>query len=244
MEPRKSVETLEDLIEAISQHDSSDTTRMLRTLKGHISLATSKQANEILLSDLVGLRPVLRLYLGKKQEVGDFTRHTVRSYMNYFRILLEKAGKVCGSLNSPEIEGLWSPIAAALSREYGSRDIVRDAVGRRTAPNDYSEQHLNHWCEQLVDRGRHPAYIRARVHAFRKRIQEAGLSDLFPKLSFRPRNQTYGVPLERFAEPLRTQVTSLLAWKQAAYVRGRPNRDCCRPITEVDPEVKTIFRRQ
>ena len=47
---------------------------------------------------------------------------------------------VTHSVKIPEIQSLWSPIAAPLSQEYGSRAIVRDAVARGIPPKDYSEQ--------------------------------------------------------------------------------------------------------
>jgi hypothetical protein len=232
MDRQKPVETLEDLVEVIARHERSDITRMLRTLKGHISMAADKPANQITLSGLVCLRPVFCQYLVKKQEDGSFTRNTRRSYLNYFRILTQKAGKFGSGPFSPEIKKSWSPIKAALSRRYdGSIGIVRDAVAKGISPIVYSEQHLNEWREQMEKSGRHPKYIRCVVHRFRKRILESGLSDQLPRLSWEPRKRNYGLPLETLPEPLRTQVTTVLQWKEAAYVRGRPNRYRCRPVT-------------
>lgn len=231
MQPNKDVQTLEDLIEVIAQHEDSDTTRMLRTLKGHLSLAANKGANEISLSELAGVRREFRLYLGKKQEEGDFTRNTVRTYVNNFRILLEKARKFGVRCYSPEIQNLWDPIAAGLSPAYGSRDIVRDAVLKGIPPRDYTDEHLKSWGEQMAKNGRHPTYIRQRGNAFRRRLLATGLNGLLPKLSFNVRKQGYGVPLDTFPESLRAQAALVLEWKQAPYVRGRPRRNRCRPIS-------------
>src|ERR1035438_7318070 len=86
-----SVKTLEDLVEVLTEHERKDVVRMLRTLKGHLSLAADKNADQISLRELAALRHALRIYLAKKQEQGEFTRNSVRSYMNYFRILDKNA---------------------------------------------------------------------------------------------------------------------------------------------------------
>jgi hypothetical protein len=217
MEPSKKVETLEDLIQVVAHREDCDTIRMLRTLTGHLSLAVNKAPGEIMLTELAGLRHPLRAYLGKKEEEGEFTRNTVRSYMNYFRILLKKASKLGATGYSPEIEMFWAPMAAALATEYGCRDIVRDAVAKGIPPKEYSEQHLKCWCEQMATAGRHPNYVRIRVSEFRRKLVFAGLSDLLPKLSFTVGKQNYGVPLEEFPEPLQTEAKSVLEWKLAPY---------------------------
>lgn len=231
MQPSQGIDSLEDLLKSIEHQEGRKRSAMYRPTGAHISMCFGRPAHLIALKELPGLHKQFSGYLHEKHEKGECTRNTTRSYINYFRILLKKARKHGFGECSPGVEKLWTGIRAVISREYGSRDIMQDAIEKGTVPKDYTEQHLDSWCEQQARRGRHPAYIRARVRAFRKRIPEAGLSHQLPKLSFSGRKPNYGVPFEKFPEPLKTHVASLLAWKQAPYVRGRPNRYRCRPIT-------------
>lgn len=229
--PTERVETLQDLLGVIENRERRHLYAMLRATAAHISMCCGRPPHLITLKELPSLRKTFSGYMWERHEKGDCMRNTARTNVNNFGILAQKAKQYGTSEPSSDVSKLWRGIRAAISREYGSLDIVRDAVEKGISPKDYSEQHLNSWCDKMAKSGRHPAYIRDRMKAFRKRILEAGLSGLLPKLSFNGRKQNYGVPLEKFPEPLRTQVTSVLAWKQAPYVRGRPNRYRCRPIT-------------
>jgi integrase len=66
---------------------------------------------------------------------------------------------------------------------------------------------------------------------FRKALAVAGLNGLLPKLEPSKYPSDYGVPASELPEPLASEVKQLLVWKQAKYMRGRPQWTRHRPVT-------------
>jgi hypothetical protein len=213
MEKNDRIQTLQQLIEAITEREGRKSTGMLRTLRGYIEMAANKHGQEIRVTELADLGDVLSLYLARRKEEGYLHGNRPRSYMNYFRILLKKAQKYTAALYSPEISESWKPILEAVRTTCSCRGVVKAAIQKGIRPQDYSDADLNRYCDERRKLGRHPFYLRQVARAFRDGVIEAGLTGLLFKLTYPRRRETYGVRLEDFPEPLRTQRNGVVDWK-------------------------------
>jgi hypothetical protein len=231
MEKNNRIQTLHQLIEAITQREGRESTRMLRVLQGHISMAANRDANQIRLTELADLRDVLRLYLAQRREEGHFHGHTPRSYMNFFRVLAIKAEEYAGVGCSLKIQESWKPIWEAVRTAWGCRHIIQAAIRNGIRPQEYSDAHLNRYCEERRRLGRHPESVRLAAKNFRDGVKKARLTEMLPKLTLPPRRENYGVRLEDFPDLLRTQRNAVVDWKLATFVKGRPTRYRCREVT-------------
>jgi hypothetical protein len=200
MEKNDQIQTLHQLIEAITEREGRKSTGMFRTIRAHIAMAANRDAHELRLSDLADLREVLCLYVYRMKEEGHFHGHTPRSYMNYFRILLKKAEEYTGARCSPEILESWKPILEAVLTAYNGRGVVKAAIRSGIPPQEYSDGHLDRYCEERRRLGRHPSYLRQVAQGFRDGIIEAGLTGMLPRLRYPPRREEYGVPFRNYSE--------------------------------------------
>src|SRR5215472_594340 len=125
MEKNDRIQTLQQLIEAITEREGRNSTGMLRTLRGYIEMAANKHGQEIRVTELADLSGVLSLYLARRKEEGYLHGKSPRSYMNYFGILLKKAQKYTAALYSPEISESWKPILEAVRTACSCRGIVK-----------------------------------------------------------------------------------------------------------------------
>lgn len=219
-------QTLGDLIQLIERREGRNhQLAMLRATAAHISNHLEKGPDRIPLGELLNLRPRLRLYLEKRA----LKRNSVRSYVNFLRILLRKACKFGWSEHLPEIEESWRGIQVVLSRTR-SRRIVDYAIRMGKTPAEFTDEDLNHWADGELQVGRHYEYVQHVKTTFWKHISRAGLGGHLPRLSIRSR-QNYGVPIDQLPEPMRTELTEVLDWKTAAFAVGRSNKSRHRPIT-------------
>jgi integrase len=215
----KRIETLQDLMRCIEgeENEKSKVVPMLRALTSHICLCYDRAPERIAVSELADLRPRLRLYLQK----GPFKRNSIRSYVNYLRILLDRAEQLGWRKNSPEIENKWVEIRAHVSTAKSGSQIVHWAIAAGKSPADFTDGDLDLCAAEQTRLGRGFEYVRNLKARFRKSIVRAGLTNQLPKLSF-GRRDCYGVPLSGFPELMRAQLKEVVAWKTAAFVTGRP----------------------
>jgi integrase len=188
-----------------------------------------RPSERIELKELSDVRPRFREYLTQLKQ-PRLKRNSVRSYVNFLRILLERAKGVGWSEHPPEVEKSWSEIRAFLKEKKGCLGIADYAVHLGRTPADFSDADLDQWAEQQHQLGRMYEYVRDLKKCFRKAVSLAGLESRFPKVSFGFR-QDYGVPVDQFPELIRTEVEAVIRWKTAPFVLGRRNRDRHRPIT-------------
>jgi len=222
----RQVQTLDDLIEALGSNDPKTPTAMLRSLVGHLCRYFNKGPYEIFIRDLTDLRPRLRMYLQERR----FKPNAVRAYVNFLRILLQKAYDFGWRQYSPELDNAWGEILQCVSTEVGCPEIVRFAKRKGKAPAEFSNNDLDQWAEEQLRLGRCFIYIRGLKRKFRRRISLGGLDSRFPKLTFQTRDD-YGVQISRLPEPLRSQLTAILEWKTARYSPGRTSKSRHREIT-------------
>jgi hypothetical protein len=177
-----------------------------------------QRSAEISIHQLLDVRPKLRLYLTGR----EFKQNSVRSYSNFLRILLAKARNLGWSEYSAELEGAWEEIRRVAARNRGCPGIALYAIRHGKKPAEFTEPDLSTWREATIRDGRSAGYLAAVTSHFKKAAYAAGQGPNLPQLDFS--QKTYGLPLSKFAEPLRGEVLALLDWKTAEFSPGRPRR--------------------
>jgi hypothetical protein len=225
---REKLETLEDLLRAIRQSDpeGGHLTKMLGTTAAHLVDHLGVPPDKILIRTLLGLRPGLRVYLRERR----YLRNSIRSYVNYVRILVNKARELGWVECSPELVAAWHEIRQATKKRLGTIRLIEYAIANGLAPADFMESHLTNWTQAAIRAGRSYESVRMVKAGFRRLIFEAGLGPKIPGLR-PPVDSTYGVPFNELPNPLHDQVVDLLKWKTAEFAPERPQRAKNRPIT-------------
>jgi len=140
-----------------------------------------------------------------------------------------------GWLGTPEylLDRSWDVVRAALKGGYGGcSDIVAFAIRRGKAPNDLTEQDLQEWAQEMLDKKRSLGTITIAERCFRLQLRRAGLQPLF-KLNLASRNPSqYHLPLDQMAEELRQEILAVIHWKTSRKrIKGRKAKFRIRPIT-------------
>lgn len=224
------LETLEDLLDAIRRREPQQThlLSMLNATAAHIEQVLARRANKIAIRELLEIKSALQRRLKER----GFRRNSVRSYVNYLRILVVKARGLGWSESSPELEAAWADVRRATSKRCGCSGIIRYAIRRGRAPADFTEADLTDWREAAIRDGRQAGYTTDVKNRFKKAIYDADLAAGLPGLTFCCRDRKcYGIPLSKLPAPLRTEILKLLEWKVAEFSFGRHRRAKNRPIS-------------
>ena len=223
-------QTVRDLLGSLSDHEQI---RMLRTTVGHICTYLNVPLDQLMIDALDGLAPRFKAYLqGRRYE-----RNTIRSYCNYAGVLLRKAKALGWTPQQQEVPEAWSPMLAHLSKArglqeiIGIRQIIDDAVRNGKSLSDYADADLDNWESRKLEQGFTRDYVRSCRVRFRRLVFEAGLDREMPHLSPPLCQRKYGVPVEKFPEPLRTEFKDLKRWKMAECAEGRGYKGRHRAIT-------------
>jgi hypothetical protein len=199
---------------------------MLQSTAEHISICLDKPVDQIQIAELGKLTPRFKVYLVARR----FKRNSVRSYINYLRVLLRKAEQLGWKQQLPDVAPRWREIRRSVLRRGGAAGIVKYAIREAIPPQEFGETALDEWGKEMLARGRTSTYVTAVKNFFRKRIFDQGFSNLLPDLSA-PSPGPYGVSLDELPEPLRSQVIELFRWKVAKFSEGRPTKSRHRPVT-------------
>jgi integrase len=223
----KTVQNLLDQI-AVSQQ-RTQLTSMLNTTAVHISACLGKPLTEIPISSLAGAAPEFGSFLRQRR----FKRNSVRSYLNYLRILISTARKLGWKEQDLELEHLWGPLKLAIPKESWIRKIVsipRYAIQVGIKPQDFGDTDLEGWADSMLKQGRSVANVSHTKASFRRFVFEhrfvTGLSEPPARM-----HTTYRTVFERLPQSLRLEIERLLEWKMAKFSHGRPERCRHRPVT-------------
>jgi hypothetical protein len=143
--------------------------------------------------------------------------------MTFARLLIRKAMVLGWKKAFPGVDDHWKRILAVAKR-YRCARVVRHAIQKGLEPAEFSEAHLQEMAETMIKEGRTAQQAIAVQWRFRKCVHEAGFQLDLPGISPPRRKTLYGIPLRQFPEPLRNEVSKLLAWKTEPYVDDRPVR--------------------
>lgn len=94
---------------------------------------------------------------------------------------------------------------------------------------EFSARDLDEWGQEMLAVGRQYRTVRQGKWNFRRAIAKAGL--VLPSLTPGNYRTSYRVRTQELPEPLRSEVTQLLVWKQARFAKGRPQRNRLRPVS-------------
>ena len=222
---RAILRTIGDLMQAFQERQNGRSA-MLRSLVGHLCRYFNRAPESIAISELVGLRPRLRTYFQERK----FKPNSIKSYINFLRILLQQAVELGWRDQSSDMTPEWQEVRACISPKRGCLGIIKFALRHGRSPNDFSDEDLERWAEEQLSLGHRFEYIRGLKGCFRTYIKRGGFAHRFPHLTFDKR-EPYGVPLSQLPEPLRTQVLDVLSWKTARCSPGRPSKSKHRAIT-------------
>jgi hypothetical protein len=224
-----SVRNLQDLLKAIDETPPNPKRpkAMLRFAAKLVSDCLEKGFGEVEIDELIPLRPRLKLYL----QAHRYPRNTVKSYLNYARMLVVEARQFGWVSLRPDVTKEWEKIRQCVwSRQFNATQIVNYAVSIGKTPGLFAEKDLKEWQDLKAAQGMSARYPRDVAALFRNRIFKAGLGTQLPNLS-RPRYLGYGVPLGKIPRQLRTQIEELLKWKTDEVSDDRNRHGRLRPIS-------------
>jgi len=226
----KCSKTLQDLLDEISaSQPRTQLTSMLSTTASHISRWLGKPLMEIPIGQLAGAAPEFGSFLRERH----FKRNSVRSYLNFLRILINTAQALGWKGQDPKIERLWEPILLAIPNQGWKTTVAsipRYALQMGIAPAAFDESHLDGWADWMLKQGRNVSYVSKLKRMFRTFVFAHGLVTGLNESLARWRT-TYRTTFEGLPESLRLEITQLLEWKIAKFSYGRPERSRHRPVT-------------
>ena len=232
-------QTLQDLLEVLQKREfvQKEQLGMLRSTAEHLSSHLAKSPSHISIGELVDAATGFKTYLQDRR----LKRNSVRSYLNYLRILLQMA-KQCGwTQESTPIVEAWDHILTGLQATFPScRGIVRYAVLQGKTPATFTEVDLGDWFNRMISAGRSYKSLMKVRREFRRFIFQSGLGAQMPGLC-PPENRHYGVTMAQLPELLRTEIENLLAFKMALFSPGRSHKSRHREVTALG--LQQFFRR-
>ena len=222
------LQSLQDLLDAVKEagEEQPQTIGMLRSTVAQISTFLARPPQEIPIDKLANMRPELKAFLKGR----GYKRNSVRSYMNYCRILLRQAEKLGWVHRLPVLPEEWETVLLQMPRDKNYAAIAMYAASKGKKPSDLTDDDLEEWVRAAILQGRTYRYANQLRSCFRGRVLRTGLAADFPNLSLHP-TDSYGIPLRDFPEPLRAQVEALLNWKTAPLSFGRTGKSRLRPIS-------------
>jgi len=220
--------TLQDLLDAIAklESDQPHLLAMLRSTGGHISDYLERPLHQVEIGQIRDVVPELKQYLKERR----YKRNSIRSYLNYTRILLQEAEGLGWKEGDAEVEAAWQLILAAVSKKTGCASIVKYVILNRIKPTDFSDADLDGWEAWMLRHGKACSYVRGVKGTFRSLIFRSGFRTALTDQSV-PGGRIYAIHFDHLPEPLRSQVDKLVEWKVAEYSPGRPKRGRHRIVT-------------
>jgi hypothetical protein len=222
--PASAPVTVAGLIAQVASHRPEAPLAMLRSTAAHLERYLGVPATNLPLNTVHDALPGFAQFLGQsKQRNGKpLTRNSIRSYINYARILLNLAAEL-GWVRTPGATELaWQAALAGHLLPEGCPGLVRFGVARGIPPQQFDDADLDAFIGFKVANGRHPKYARKVASAFRGFLADRGLSGRFPRLSPPRRDYFFGIPAGRMPEPLRSEVRALVNYKLRPASRRLP----------------------
>jgi hypothetical protein len=220
---------LQELLDDITNSDTSpkNLVAMFRSTAQHLSRWLNKQPIEITIDELAECRAGFKVYLQGLSPKRNFTR----SYLNFYRMLLQRAKQFGWNQEATSATKAWQDILPGLLSAFPScRAIVQYATRNGRTPATFSQEDLENWVQIRLKEGRSYKAVLKVKQDFRRYIFKYGLDRAMPELH-PPENRHYGVTVGNLPEPLRTEIQDLLTWKMAPFSPGRSHKSRHRPVT-------------
>jgi hypothetical protein len=182
---------LQELLADIADSDSSpnNLVAMFRSTAQHLSRWLKKQPIEITIDELAECRAGFKTYLQGLSPKRNFTR----SYLNFYRMLLQRAKQFGWNQEPASATKAWQDILSGLVSAFPScRAIVQYAIRNGRTPATFSQEDLENWVQIRLKEGRsYKAVLKVKQHS-RRYIFKHGLDRGMPGLH-PPENRQYGV---------------------------------------------------
>jgi hypothetical protein len=222
--------TAEDLLTILHLRLARKFVGNLETAAGHVSRFLGISLDQLSIDNLFELTQdftQFKTYLRERK----YKRHSIRSYCGFIKILTRKAKALGWLPRQPEVPESWTSVLAAV-KPYGCTNIVKYAIRHNLTPSEFGSDELAAWEETMVSKGQSFSALHRQGSNFRSALRKCRLAHLFPRIC-QPssRHRRYSVPVSDFSPSLRTEVESLLKWKQADFAPGRPRKCHHRAVT-------------
>lgn len=220
---RVNVESLADLLSCLNSEPSSQTP-MLRSTAGKIAAFLGKSIDQISLDLIHANREGFRPFL----ESQRYKEASVRSYVNYLRILLEAAGGL-GWKPHARVSKEWQAVLD-VAKKNRCLPLIKLLAQTKETPEQVTREDLERLIEARVKQGKCAyATIREKLSAVWRTLVACGYRENAPATYLR--TKYYGVPVSKLLSPLKEEVRELVRWKSAEYVPDRPNSARVREIS-------------
>lgn len=189
---------------------------MLTTAATHFATYMGFPLPDLKISTLDSAMQGFGPYLGKlrKKNGEKFERNSIRSYVNYAQMLLRIALELGWSKAPSKAELEWKAMFDGVNwSSIKDGDQLRDrcnslmpfVVAAEVPPVTFSDKHLKAYEDLKVENGRHRKYARAVISSFRLAITRTGLRKRFPLISHPLDGHYFGIPVDKWPEPMRSQ---------------------------------------
>ncbi len=197
--------------------------RMLRSTCAQFAAYQNTAPEQITINAMDQNKGGFRAYL----ETRKYKENSVRTYVNFVRILLNYA-RVLGHDLSREVPEAWREVLA-LSNAQRCGAIALHLMRTRKDPRDVTIEDVNSWLAMISREGLAFLYAQKKTTHFWRILRECGCTNQNPMCFVREKR--YGVRLRDFPPRMKQEVTDLLKWKCADYSIDRPKNGHHRAIT-------------
>lgn len=211
--------SLQDLVQHL---DGNKQIKMLQSTVNKLCDFFEVASDAIAIEAMADRKEDFAYYLSQ----GKYKKNSIKSYLNYVRILLAEAKAAGWVASKPSIPEAWTAIFGSKPRHFA---ILRFLSKKATKIEDIGEDDLNSWVKLRVDQGgsyrdgaKEASWFRRTL--VRKHIRH-GLS------TKKTRQAHVSVRLVDFPQALREEVEALIRWKTDDRVQGRPSKAQIRPAT-------------
>ena len=145
------------------------------------------------------------------QKIGpDYAARHVRMKPRLLRFAF-----ACGwTSHEMELRRLWDPVLMALKGHGGTSGIVEFAIRLGKTPQTLSQEDIEKWRQDMLERKRSLITVIAGERLFRSVMRRTKLSRLFIRWSVKSKNpRQYALPLEDMSHQLRAELSAIIAWK-------------------------------
>jgi integrase len=194
---------------------------MLRTTCAVFSSYLGKSTDELTIQMAFDGKAGFRDFLVSRH----YAENSIRTYVNNLRILL-KSAVALGWQPSTVVPQAWRPVMD-LAKTARSRELVTHLAGKCSTPREANEDEVSRWSQAKISGGVSIfSTAKAAVWLWRV-IRNLDLAGDGARIS----KSHYGIPVSKFPQKLKSEVTELLRWKQAIFSPGRPQDGQHRAVT-------------
>jgi len=224
------VDSLADLLSHLNS-DPTSQTPMFRSTAAKIAAFLGKSIDQITLDLVHAKREEFRPFLERQR----YKEGSVRTYVNYLRMLLDAAGRL-GWQPHAHLSKEWQEVLD-VAKKNECLTITKYLQQLKSSPENITAEDLERWTELRVKRGMCFSTAKANVSKVWRTLVTCGYVKNVPQAFLR--RKMFGIRTSKFPEPLKGEVYELLRWKSAEYEPERPKRARIRQISA--DSIRTTF---